>query len=120
MTPDFFANVLEQYLENNRIESGVLRLELDDGRTRRLIIEEDTESLDPYEYLLRELQEIVYLIEENEVLFEETLELSIPVEDADRVVEEARADGAVTTLFQADAVTHLLEDLRAIVETKSE
>lgn len=120
MTPAFFENVLREYLEEDRIDSGVLRLELDDGRTRRIVIEEETESFDPYEYLLRELDELVYLIDENEALFDESLELSIPVEDTDRVVEEAREEEAVTTLFQADAVSHLLGDLRAIVETKTE
>jgi len=74
MTTDFFENVLASYLEEDRLESGVLRLETDDGRTRRLIIDDDTGDLDRYEYIKRELAEVIYLIEENEDLLNEPVE----------------------------------------------
>lgn len=120
MTTDFFENVLTTYLEADRIESGVMRLELDDGRTRRLVIDDDTESLDPYEYLERELAEVIYLIEENEDLLDEPVELSIPVGDVDRVIEEAEEEAAVTTLFRASGVQTVLENLHAIVSDERE
>lgn len=116
MTTDFFENVLTEYLENDRIESGVLRLELDDGRTRRLVVDDDTESLDAHEYTKRELEEMSYLIEENEELFDEPVELSIPVADEDRVVEEATEDGAVRTLFGASGIQTLLDQLHALAD----
>lgn len=119
MTTDFFENVLTQYLADDRIESGVVRLELDDGRTRRVVVDDDTESLDPHEYLQRELAEVSYLIEANEELLDEPLELSIPVADADRVVEEAQQEEAVSTLFQATGIRTLLEQLQAIIEAKT-
>ena len=115
MTTDFFENVLTTYLEEDRIESAVIRLELDDGRTRRLVIDDDTESLGPYEYLERELAEVIYLIEENEDLLDEPVELSIPVGDVDRVIEEAEEEEAVTTLFRASGVQTVLEQLQAVV-----
>mgnify|MGYP000367845310 CR=1 FL=1 len=120
MTTDFFENVLTTYLEEDRIESGVMRLELDDGRTRRLVIDDDTESLEPYEYLERELAEVIYLIEENEDLLDEPVELSIPVGDVDRVIEEAEQEAAVTTLFQASGVQTVLEHLHAVVAGRQE
>lgn len=120
MTTDFFENVLTEYLADDRIESGLLRLELDDGRTRRLVVDDDTESLDPHEYIKRELAEVIQLIDENAELFDEPLELSIPVADADRVVQEAEEEGAVRTLFQADGIRGLLEELHAVVDLKAE
>lgn len=118
MSTDFFENVLAAYLEEDRIDSGVMRLELDDGRTRRLVVDDDTESLDTHEYVKRELEEVIYLIEANEDLLDEPVELSIPVGDVDRVVEEAEEDEAVTTLFQASGVKTILEHLHAVVSAK--
>lgn len=120
MTTDFFENVLTAYLDDDRIESGVLRLDLDDGRTRRLIVDDDTESLDRYEYLKRELEELIYLIEANEDVLDEPVELSIPVDDADRVVEEATEDQAVTTVFQTSGIKTVLEHLHAVMRDKQE
>ncbi|MEF8783029.1 MAG: hypothetical protein V5A39_06575 [Haloarculaceae archaeon] len=120
MTTDFFENVLTTYLEEDRIESAVMRLELDDGRTRRLVIDDDSESLDPYEYLERELAEVIYLIEENEDLLDEPVELSIPVGDVERVIEEAEEEEAVTTLFRASGVQTVLEHLHAVVSGRQE
>lgn len=120
MTTDFFENVLTAYLDDDRIESGVLRLDLDDGRTRRLIVDDDTESLDRYEYLKRELEELIYLIEANEDVLDEPVELSIPVDDADRVVEEATEDQAVTTVFQTSGIKTVLEHLHAVMGDKQE
>lgn len=119
MTTDFFENVLTGYLEDDRIESGVVRLELDDGRTRRVVVDDETESLDPHEYLKRELAEVSYLLAEHEELLDEPIELSIPVADADRVVDEAEEEGAVSTLFQTGGIQTLLEQLQAIAETKT-
>jgi hypothetical protein len=120
MTTDFFENVLTAYLEDDRIESGVLRLDLDDSRTRRLIVDNDTESLDRYEYLKRELEEVIYLIEANEDLLDEPVELSIPVGDVDRVIEEATEDQAITTVFQTSGIKTVLEHLHAVVGGKQE
>lgn len=116
MTTDFFEDVLAEYLADDRLEGGVVRLELDDGRSRRIVVDDDTESLDPYEYLKRELAETIYLIEENEELLDEPVELSIPVGDADRVVEEAERDEAVTTLFQTSGIKMLLEHLQLALD----
>lgn len=118
MTPAFFEDVLLSYLEEDRIESGVLRLELDDGRTRRIVVEDDTESLDPYEYVLRELEEVISLIEESEALLDEPVSLSIPVGDTDRVVEEAREAETVTTLFRTSGIITVLEHLHALAESE--
>jgi hypothetical protein len=120
MTTDFFETVLTTYLEEDRIESGVLRLDLDDGRTRRLVIDDESESLDPYEYLQRELAEVIYLIEENEDLLDEPVELSIPVGDTERVIEEAEQDEAVTTMFRASGIQTVLEHLHAVVSDDQE
>jgi len=120
MTTDFFENVLASYLEEDRLESGVLRLETDDGRTRRLIIDDDTGDLDRYEYIKRELAEVIYLIEENEDLLNEPVELPIPVGDTERVIEEAKEEEAVTTVFQAGGIKTVLEHLQAVVGSKQE
>ena len=120
MTTDFFDSVLTEYLENDRIESGVVRLDLDDGRTRRIVLDDDTESLVPHEYVKRELAEVSYLLAKNEDLLDEPLELSIPVEDADRVVEEAREEEAVSTLFQTGGIQTLLDHLQRVIEAKEE
>jgi hypothetical protein len=120
MTTDFFENVLTEYLEDDRIESGVVRLELDDGKTRRIVIDDDTESLDRHEYITRELDEVGHLVAENQDLFDEPLQLSIPVEDTDRVVQEAKEEGAVGTLFHAGGIQTLLEQLQNIVAVKDE
>lgn len=116
LSTEFFENVLTSYLEDDRLESGVLRLELDDGRTRRLVVDDDTESLGPYEYIRQELAEVIYLLEENEDLLDEPVGMSIPVEDTDRVIEEATEEGAVTTLFHTDGVKTILEHLLAVLE----
>lgn len=116
MTTEFFENVLLGYLEDDRIESGVLRLELDDGATRRIVVDDDTESLDPYEYILRELAEVITLIEETEDLLDEPVELSIPVSDTGRVIEEVRDEETITTLFQSGGVQILIEHLHELVE----
>jgi hypothetical protein len=113
MTKDFFENVFEAYLEEDRIESAVLRLELDDGRTRRVVVDDDTESLSPQEYVERELDELAYLLEANADRFGEAIELSIPVADEQQVVEQARSGEAVTTLFKPEGVATVLEELRA-------
>lgn len=118
MTPEFFENVLTEYLEDGRLEGGVLRLELDDGQTRRLVIDDDTGSLGPYEYVRRELAEVIYLIEENEDLLDEPIELSIPVGDVGRIIEEAEREEAVTTLFRAGGIRTVLEHLHTVVEGK--
>lgn len=120
MTTDFFETVLTQYLEEDRIESGVIRLELDDGKTRRIIVDDDTESLDRHEYIERELAEVGHLVTKNEDLFDEPLQLSIPVEDTNRVVQEAKEEGAVSTLFHASGIQTLLEQLQDIVDVKGE
>jgi hypothetical protein len=114
MTTDFFEDVLAAYLEADRIESAVLRLELDDGRTRRLVVDDDTESLSSHEYLARELAEAAHLLESNDDVLGDPLELSIPVGDVDRVVEEAREDGAVTTAVGPGGVATLLEQFEEI------
>lgn len=116
MTTDFFENVLLRYLEEDRLESGALRLELDDGVTRRIVVDDDTESLDAYEYILRELAEINTLLDETEDLLDEPIELSIPVGDTDRVIEEAQEEETVTTLFQAGGIRTIIEHLQALVE----
>lgn len=118
MTPAFFENVLLTYLEEDRIESGVLRLDLDDGETRRIVVAAETESLDPYEYVLRELEEVISLIEENEDLLDEPVRLSIPVGDAERVIEEAREEERVTTLFRSSGIITVLEHLQGLVENE--
>lgn len=115
MTTDFFRNVLETYLEEDRIESGVLRLELADGQTRRIVVEDDTASLDPYEYVLRELEETIHLIEENEDLLDDPIELSVPVGDTERVIEEVTEEETVTTLFRTSGITTILEHLHDVV-----
>ncbi|WP_220132574.1 hypothetical protein [Natronomonas sp. LN261] len=120
MTTDFFEKVLASYLEEDRLESGVLRLDIDDGRTRRLIIDDDTGELDRYEYIKRELEEVIYLIEENEDLLDEPVELPIPVGDTERVIEEAKEEDAVTTVFQAGGIKTVLEHLHAVVGGKQE
>lgn len=117
MTTEFFDNVLSKYLEEDRLESGVLRLELDDGKTRRIVVDDDTESLDTHEYLKREIEEVMHLIEANEDLLDQPVELAIPVGDAERVVEEAEEDGAVTTWFQPEGIKTVLDHLRVMVET---
>lgn len=118
MTADFFEDVLVTYLEEDRLESGVLRLDLDDGETRRIVVEAETESLDPYEYVLRELEEVISLIEENEDLLDEPVRLSIPVGDAERVIEEAREEETVTTLFRSSGIITVLEHLQSLIENE--
>lgn len=120
MNTEFFENVLASYLEEDRLESGVLRLELDDGRTRRLVVNDDTVPLDKYEYILRELEEVIALIDENEELLDEPLEVSIPVADTERVIEEARDNEAVTTVFQTAGITTILEHVLTVLGGKRE
>lgn len=120
MTTDLFENVLASYLEEDRLESGVLRLELDDGRTRRLVVDDDTVSLDKFEYIQRELEEVVALLEANEELLDEPLEVSIPVADTERVIEEARENEAVTTVFQTAGITTILEHVLNVLGGKRE
>lgn len=116
MTTDFFEDVLATYLEEDRIERGVLRLELEDGETRRIVVDDETASLDPYEYVLRELEEVISLLADAEEMLDDPVEVSIPVGDADRVVEEVRAEGTVTALFRTSGIETVLEHLRDRVE----
>lgn len=116
MTTEFFENVLTEYLEDERIEGGVVRLDLDDGSTRRVVIDDDTESLVAHEYVKQELEEVIHLMEVNEDLLDQPIELSIPVGDEERVVEEAR-EGAVTTWFEPEGIKTVLEHLQAMLET---
>lgn len=115
MTTDFFEDVLAEYLAEDRIESGVVRVDLDDGRTRRVVVDDDTESLGSHEYVRRELEETIDLLEANDDLLEHPIELSIPVDDEERVIEEAE-DGAVTTWFQPEGIVELLDHLRVALE----
>jgi hypothetical protein len=118
-TTDFFEDILTTYLEDGEIESAVVRLDLDDGTTRRFVIEDETEALDPYEYLQRELEELRYLLEENQDALSTPVELSIPVADTDRVVEDAREEDAVTTMVQPSGVSTILECMREQLEKQT-
>ncbi|WP_226483309.1 hypothetical protein [Natrinema amylolyticum] len=116
MTTDFFEDVLAEYLEEDRIVDGVVRLTLDDGRTRRFVIGDDTESMGPYEYVRRELAEAKYLIEENEDRFDRPVEVSVPVRDEETVLAEVEDEGAVTTWFKPEGFGLLLEHLCAMAD----
>ncbi|WP_200531880.1 hypothetical protein [Halorubrum sp. LN27] len=114
MTPAFFEDVLAEYLDADRIEEAVVRLELDDGTTRRVVVAEDTESLGPDEYAARELAEARRLIEGHADRFEAPAELTVPVRDADRVREEIASDDAVTTWVKPEGVAQLLGHFEAL------
>ncbi|ELY74537.1 hypothetical protein [Natrinema pallidum] len=116
MTTDFFEDVLAEYLEADRIDAGVVRLRLDDGRTRRFVIGDETESMAPYEYVRRELAEVKSLIDGNEDRFDQPVEFSVPVRDAERVITEAEDEGAVTTWIKPEGVGLLLEHLHAMAD----
>ncbi|ELZ15057.1 hypothetical protein C478_05909 [Natrinema thermotolerans DSM 11552] len=116
MTTDFFEDVLTEYLADGRIESGVVRLRLDDGRTRRFVVGDDTESMHAYEYVRRELAEAQRLIEGNDDRFDQPVEFSVPVRDEDRLLAELEDEGAVTTWIKPDGFGLLLEHLRAMAD----
>jgi hypothetical protein len=120
MTPEFFEDVLTSYLDDDRIEGGVLRLELDDGTTRRIVLAEDTESLAPFEYVDRELAETAFLLAANDGTFDAAVDLEVPVDDADRVVTEAREEGAVTTMFTPAGIGELIDHFRAQIGSEAE
>lgn len=120
MTTEFFENVLTKYLDEDRLAGGVLRLELEDGSTRRIVVDDDTESLGSHEYIKQELEELMFLVEQNKDLFDEPLQLSIPVDDTERVVTEAKSDGSVSTLFHAQGIGSLLKELHAVVDAKAD
>ncbi|WP_211290195.1 hypothetical protein [Natrinema ejinorense] len=122
MTTDFFDDVLTEYLEDDRIEDGVVRLRLDNGRTRRFVIGDDTESMDSFEYVRRELEEVQHLIDENEDRFDQPVEFSVPVRDEEQVLEEVEDEGAVTTWIKPEGFGLLLEHLHAMAgdETPAE
>lgn len=113
MTPGFFEDVLAEYLDADRVEEAVIRLELDDGSTRRVVVAEDTESLGPDEYAARELAEARRLIERHADRFEAPAELTVPVRDADSVREEIASDDAVTTWVKPEGVARLLGHFEA-------
>lgn len=120
MTTDFFEDVLREYLEEGRIEGGVVRLRLDDGRTRRFVVGDDTESMAPYEYVRRELAEARRLIEDNEDRFDHPVELSVPVGDEDRVRAELEEEGAVTTWIKPEGAALLLDHFREMAASGDE
>lgn len=117
---EFVENELTEYIEEGRLERGILRLEVDDGPTRRLVVDDDTVSIDRFEYILRELEEVIALIDENEELLDEPLEVSIPVADTERVIEEAKENEAVTTVFQTAGITTILEHVLKTLGGKRE
>ncbi len=119
MTPAFFEDVLAEYLDEDRVEEAVVRLELDDGTTRRVVVAEDTESLDPDEYAARELAEARRLIEGHADRFETPAELTVPVRDADRVREEIASDDAVTTWVKPEGIARLLGHFEALTREES-
>jgi hypothetical protein len=119
MTPAFFEDVLAEYLDADRVEEAVIRLELDDGTTRRVVVAEDTGSRGPDEYAARELAEARRLIEGHADRFEAPAELTVPVRDADRVREQISSDDAVTTWVKPEGVSRLLGHFEALTREGS-
>jgi hypothetical protein len=111
VNPAAFMEILEAYAEDDRIESGVCRLELADGAERRLVIDEDLPALDDDAYAQREIAELIALFEESEDFEDRSVELTIPVADIDRVVAEAENLGSITTYFDVTGIRSLLAQL---------
>lgn len=118
VTPTHFREILSAYADDERIEGGVCRFELDDGTERRLVIAEDIPSLDDDAYAKLEIGELIGLFEDTEDLLDRPIELSIPVADTERVVTQAEEEGEVTVWFEPEGIKTLLEQLLVGLEAE--
>lgn len=119
VNPAFFRDIVDEYVAEDRLTGGVARLEIDGENERRFVVAEELPELSDDAYLAAELAELVDVLERDDELLDRPLELSIPVADAERVVEEAESEETVTVLFEPAGVRTLLEGLLTELETDS-
>lgn len=114
VTTDFFRDIVDEYVAEDRLQRGYARFDVDDeDRERRFVVEDDLPELSDTAYVEAEVRELVDVLDRDEDVLDQPVELSIPVGDADRVREEVEEDGTVTVLFQPEGVQTLLEQLLA-------
>lgn len=106
-TPEFFVDTLSEHETRGDIEGGICTLRMADDGRRRFVIGADLNEMDERDYVVGAVEDLIDLIETEGVL-SGTFEARIPVDDADRVVEEAREENAVTVHFNDEALSGLL------------
>lgn len=113
VSPGFFHKIVGEYVDDDRLTGGEARLEIDGERTRRVVVGESVADLDETAYVRAELAELIDVLEAGDRLLEQPLELEVPVEDRERVVEEVTEEGTVTVLFNPEGVQSLLQEMAA-------
>lgn len=106
-TPGFFVDTVTEHESRNEIEAGMCALLMEDGGRRRFVINQDVNELTEDDYVIELGSDLIELIEDGGI-FDATIEATVPVDDADRVVEEAAEDGSVTLLIDDEALAGIL------------
>lgn len=117
----FFRDIVDEYVDHDRLQRGYARFEVDDeDRERRLVVEDDLPELSDTAYTEAQLEELIDVLGRDDAPVDGAIELPIPVGDPERVVEEARRDGKVTVYFEPDGVRGLLEELLAALRAEND
>ena len=117
----FFRDIVDEYVEHDRLQRGYARFEVDDeDRERRLVVEDDLPELSDTAYTEAQLEELIDVLGRDDAPVEGVIELPIPVGDPERVVEEARRDGKVTVYFEPDGIRGLLAELLAALRAEDD
>jgi hypothetical protein len=117
----FFRDIVDEYVEHDRLQRGYARLELDDeDRERRLVVEDDIPELSDTAYTEAQLAETIDVLGRDDAPVEGAIELPIPVGDPERVRDEVEEDGTVTVFFEPEGVRALLEELLAVLRAEND
>ncbi len=106
-TPGFFVETITEHESRDEIEAGLCTLLMEDGGRRRFVINQDVNELAEDDYVIELGSDLLDLIEDRGI-FNETVEATVPVDDADRVVKEAAEDGEVTLFIDEEALAGML------------
>lgn len=117
VNPEFFRDIVDEYVAEDRLTGGVARIEVDGEDSRRFVVADELPELSDDAYLAAELAELIDVLDRDEELLDRPVELSVPVADAERVVEEAETEETVTVLFEPTGVRALLDGLLTELET---
>lgn len=116
VTPSFFRDVIEEYVETDRLDRGIARFEIDGDRERCFVVADALADLDEAAYAKAEIAELIAILDADPGILEQSMELAVPVADEDRVREEVAEQGTVTVVLEPAGLRTILENLLGALE----
>lgn len=120
VTPAFFRDIVSEYVEADRLDRGIARLTVDGDRERCFVVADGLAEVSDAAYAEAEIAEVIAVLESDGGLLEQPLELSVPVGDEERVIEEVTETGTVSVFLQPEGLVTILQNLLAALEDGSE